>query len=696
MTSNNQGNWLQQALAVSQMGIWRWFVERDVVEWAGGVADLLGVDASKPPTLDTFTQALPPEDQAVVGAAIERCLQGLDASYVVRHRTVRYGDDRWLEGQGRLVTLDGEPVLVGTIVDITAVVQTEEKEVQLAREIDATHHQLKQFVDALQWLSHEFVDADTDTALALVTRKVAEVMEVARVSVWTLADDNSRIECQWQFADGETKTSDAVIQRDAAPDYFEALVHDRFFIADDALSHPAIAGFVDGYLSTLGIGAMLDAPIRIGGRTYGVVCHEHVGGPRRWSSAELTFAANVADLIALLVESALRQNAERAERESAAQLAQAQRLDSIGRLAGGVAHDFNNMLTGIMGTAALIEHDAEPGTPLHDDVQTILELSRRAAELTRQLLTFARKQKHERQHLDVDAYLQKVAPILSRMVGDDVVLDISVNGKELSVDVDPSMLDQVFLNLVVNAREAMPEGGQLALRVDEVDLPHPSIDADVAPGRFVRVEFADDGPGIDDDTLPHLFEPFFTTKADGEGTGLGLATSYGVARQSDGDLRVRSVVGKGTTFTLLLPRVGHDAETTTTATTTTPSTEQARVLVVDDNESVAKVAARSLRAAGHHVDVEVESTDAAHRLLHSDGPAYDVVLCDVLMPQMTGPELAQLVREARPQQVFLFITGHAGAHAARLEGEHVLYKPFTPQQLAQEISTVLSTAKASP
>jgi PAS domain S-box-containing protein len=379
------------------------------------------------------------------------------------------------------------------------------------------------------------------------------------------------------------------------------------------------------------------------------------------------------------------------------QLAQAQKLQSIGRLAGGVAHDFNNLLTAILGNAELALMDLSDDQPAQESVREIVKAAERAASLTRQLLSFARKQIIDPVPLDLSAVVAGSIEMLRRLLGEDVEIMAELDEGLDIVKADPSQVQQLLVNLTVNARDAMPDGGRLVIETtnltvgDEYRAVHP----DVARGSYVTLAVTDTGSGMGDDVLAHLFEPFFTTKRQGEGTGLGLATCHGIVEQSGGRIWVHSEVGLGTTVTVLLPVAeGVARPVGETSISLPPPTGTETVLVVEDDASVRRLAVLGLRSNGFTVFEAANAADALE-LATTSGSSIDLLVSDVVMPGMRGPDLAARLRELRPTVRLLLVSGHADtSEAFRDEGGRIIQllpKPFTPDCLARKVREILDT-----
>jgi signal transduction histidine kinase/ActR/RegA family two-component response regulator len=398
-----------------------------------------------------------------------------------------------------------------------------------------------------------------------------------------------------------------------------------------------------------------------------------------------------------------RMAAEEALRVSEEQLRQSQKMEAVGQLAGGIAHDFNNLLTIILGyTDMILAGSDSQGLPVLDDLREIKRAAERAASLTRQILAFSRRQALEPEVVSLNAVLAGMEPLLRRTLGEDINLVTVLSPDPCLTEVDPHQFEQVLVNMALNARDAMPAGGNLTLEIDNVELgkdcaqKHPEI----TPGSYVMLAVSDTGVGMDESTREHIFEPFFTTKAPGAGTGLGLATVYGVVRQSGGSITVHSEPSQGTSFKIYLPRATAPAPAQSPSTArATLALGQETILVVEDEESLRSLAVRTLKELGYTV-LEAATASEALELLATTSAPVDLLLTDVVLRGgMQGNDLAMSLKTSRPQLPVLYMSGYARyvvAHAGRLEeGISLLEKPFTPDTLARKVREVLDSAGAS-
>jgi PAS domain S-box-containing protein len=376
-----------------------------------------------------------------------------------------------------------------------------------------------------------------------------------------------------------------------------------------------------------------------------------------------------------------------------AQLLHAQKMEAVGRLAGGIAHDFNNLLTVILSYAALMLSEMPSGNTHRDDVAEISKAAARAAALTQQLLAFGRKQRLDRKVLVLDALLRNIGAMIERVLAPTVSLAWKLDAPALTVNADPGSLEQVVMNLVINARDAMPEGGTLTIATSRVEVTEQSEPA-LPAGIYVKLSTADSGAGMSTATKARIFEPFFTTK-EAMGTGLGLAMVLGIVEQSGGTVRVDSAIGKGTTFDVYLP-IADESPPRATADplTSHPARGTETILLVEDEDAIRRVAATILRRRGHTVLVASDAADALAVVARTTTPIH-LLLTDVVMPKMSGVELAERLVVGRPGLKVLCMSGFAEEGIARRVADHgygFMQKPFNPEQLVQHVREVLDGA----
>src|SRR5260221_6955201 len=377
------------------------------------------------------------------------------------------------------------------------------------------------------------------------------------------------------------------------------------------------------------------------------------------------------------------------------QLQQSRRMEAVGRLAGGIAHDFNNLLTIIKGYTELATQRQEVPSTVRADIEHIEDASERAAGLVRQLLAFSRKQVLQPKNLDLNASVLGLEKLLKRLMGEDIEMKTIVAAGLGTIKADPAQVEQVLMNLVVNARDAMPTGGRIIVETSNVDLDrtYASEHVTVKPGRYVMLAVSDTGTGMSPETAAHIFEPFFTTKGGTKGTGLGLATVYGIVKQSGGYMWVYSEPGKGATFKVYFPRVDGPAQSDSRVKTETRAKGGSEtVLLVEDDDTVRQLAEVILTEQGYRV-IGADGPKKAEEIAAKSGQEIDLVLTDVIMPSMSGRELVKRLLAQNAKMRVLYMSGYTGNVIAQggvlEEGLAFLQKPFTPRALAQKVREVL-------
>ena len=405
----------------------------------------------------------------------------------------------------------------------------------------------------------------------------------------------------------------------------------------------------------------------------------------------------VTQMLGVATDITARKQTEEALRASEEQLRQAQKMEAVGKLAGGVAHDFNNLLTTITGYSDLSMRRLKPDEPIYRNLEEIKRAGERAAGLTRQLLAFSRKQILQPKVLDLNKIIFETNKMLQRLIGEDIDLLVGLAPDLGQIKADPSQIEQVLMNLSVNARDAMPKGGKLTIATANVfvDEAYTGRHIAVGPGHYVVLAVSDTGCGMDAATQARIFEPFFTTKEVGKGTGLGLSTVYGIVQQSGGNIWVYSEVDKGTTFKVYLPRVDQPvAEPDAAAAETALTTGCETVLLVEDEEMVRHLTRKILQENGYQVLVAQHGREALHTAEQYQGTIH-LMLSDVVMPQMSGRELAEQLAQLRREMKVLYMSGYTDDaivhHGVLDEGMAFIEKPFSPAALTRKVREVLDT-----
>jgi len=621
-------------------------------------------------------------DLALVAQLVDRKVEAYQVEKRYLHRR---GHVVWAQANVSLVrdAQDRPRYFVKQVQDIT-----ERK--RAAAEMQALNQRYARHEAAMAMLtrSHVLSPSQFPEVLRSVTEVVGRTLEVARVGVWRPAGDPTSFLCHDLYEWPQDRHSSGMtIASQSMAGYARTLSQSDIIAVSDAARDERTAAFTAEHLSAFGVTSVIDVPIREQGVMAGVLCCEHVGPRRKWTPDEQTFAVAVANLLSSLFAQVGRQHLEE-------QLRQAQKLEGIGQLAGGVAHDFNNVLTVILGKAGQLSGDARLPADLREAVDDITHSGERAANLTRQLLAFSRRQPMQVRDVDLNLVIRGVSRMLERVLGEDLTMRFLYAAEPALVSADPGMIDQVVLNLAINARDAMRRGGLLVVETTLVEI----VAQDAArgghpPGSYACLRVTDTGSGISADNLPHIFEPFFTTKDVGKGTGLGLATTYGIVQQHGGWIDVDSAVGRGTTFRVFLPRLRHARlqAAAPVARPAAPRTAAGResILVVEDEAEVRSLIVEALRGFGYHV-LEAASGPLALEVWREHGASVDLLITDMVMPDgMNGLELASALKRANPGLRIIYISGYlADVSQEELllsDGAAYLAKPFSLPALARVV-----------
>ena len=582
---------------------------------------------------------------------------------------------------------------------------TEQKRAQ--EDIRATNERYARQEAALMELTRAY--ALRQASIADLKRKVIEIaaqtLAVERVGIWRYERDQQGIACQDQFElSKQSHAPGMVLRAENYPAYFRTLAEGNIIAAHDAYHDPRTAEFAVSYLRLHGISAMMDAPIHVIGSVTGVICFEHVGPARQWTADEQTFAIAIANVVSLLLADEERQQIEE-------QFRQSQKMEAVGQLASGVAHDFNNILAVILMQAELLKTEGNLSPVQKGFASEIGESAQRAAALTRQLLLFSRKEKMQPRELDLDKSINDMTKMLRRTIGENVRLQFKFSIQPLFVRADPGMLDQVLMNLAVNARDAMPEGGNLVIETSAVELDELSVATTPQSrlGTFACLSVSDTGAGIPPEIMPKIFEPFFTTKEVGKGTGLGLATVFGIVQQHQGWINVYSEVGHGTTFRIYLPRlVRNSAQKVDVPLPESAPRGDETILVVEDAPKLRASVIHILSRLGYNVLEAADGPGAiaawkkhraqvqlAKKVWGQHRDDIHLLLTDMVMPGgMTGKDLGEQLLQENPGLKVLYVSGYSADIANKdlplAEGVNFLAKPFQAFKLAQTIRKLLN------
>jgi PAS domain S-box-containing protein len=634
---------LQEAQHLAEIGSWHWDLATDRHVWSGEVYRIYGRDPNLAPLVyPEVAQCFSPESWQVLEQAVERCLR--EGIPYIRDAEVTRPDGlrRWITVRGAAGYGENGKVecLHGTVQDITDRKQMEETLRESERRYRALFEQSMDAIAIMDGFPPQF-------------RYVNPAFE----ELFGYAEDEMRA-----MPGGDVWL----------------LVHPE----DVAMVREKVQERMDGKTTAIRY-------------EFRIVRKD---GEIRWVEATGIRVENAGKAVnqAIYRDITGRKKAEEEQEKLLAQLMQAQKMESVGRLAGGVAHDFNNMLSVILGVADFVDEQLESGSPMHGDMQEIKKAVQRSVDLTRQLLAFARKQTVAPKVLNINATVEGLLKMLRRLIGEDIALVWAPAADLWSVRIDPAQVDQILANLCVNARDAIGGAGRLTIETGNVvfDPDYCADHLEFVPGEYILLAVSDDGCGMDKDTLAKIFEPFFTTKGMGEGTGLGLSTVYGIVRQNNGFVTVYSEPGQGTTLKIYLPRHGGElVPELPDSGPAIPDGSGRTILLVEDEIALLQLNRRMLTSLGYTV-LAASTPREAVRLARESQDRIDLLLTDVVMPEMNGRELAAELHSFLPGLKQVFMSGYTAnviAHHGVLdEGVWFLQKPFLKKDLAAKISAVLA------
>jgi PAS domain S-box-containing protein len=629
---------LQMALDAAAMGTWTWDVRSDSITWSLHVARLFGVaEDIRPTTFASNLEYIHPDDQALFERAIAAALADGSDTYQVIHRVLWPGGRLcWIEAVGRIYRDEAGAALylAGTITDITR-----------------------------RWLA-EAALRDSEERYRVISELVSDYAFAYKVA------ESGTAHLEW-ITDAFTRITGYTSQEMQALDQWTAYVHPFDLAIATQRRQTLLAGHAD--ISEYRITAK--------------------DGHAIWTRLYSRPVRDVDAQRVVRVYGAVQDITELKRLEQ--QLNQAQKMEALGRLAGGVAHDFNNLLTVILGNVELLLAVTTDRDDVRYDAEQIQQAAKRAAELTRQLLAFSRQQVLEPRYLNLNEVVQTMSQLLQRLIGEDITLESRLAQNLGLVFADPSQLEQVLMNLAVNARDAMPSGGALTIETANVVLPsdHSRSPAGGARAPYVVLSISDTGTGMDAATRARIFEPFFTTKAVGKGTGLGLATVHGIIAQSGGHIDVLSELGQGTTLRIYLPQTNASEPSLSAAS---PQREiphgDATILLVEDELLVRNMSSRILREYGYKV-LEAENGSAALQIVRTYAEPIDLILTDLIMPGgLNGHQLAEQVLTLLPAIKVLYMSGYSDTvltNTIFAPGQAFIAKPFTPATLAHKIAELI-------
>jgi PAS domain S-box-containing protein len=685
---------LRLATDAAEVGTWDLDLDADVLTWTDRTKAMFGLEPDEPCGMADFYTGLHPDDRAAVTAAFAAALDpARRTSYDVEYRTLGKHDGalRWVAARGRGMFQDGRCVrALGTALDITAQ-KAERARQDLLLALSGTTRTL----------------ADPTAILAAAATMLGRHLGVQRVGWSHVQAEADLMFVETGYADGLPPLH-GPFQMDR---YGKANLERR--LAGQTLSVPdaGVPDQADANWAPLGIGAVISVPLMRDG-TLRAALFVNAAAPRAWTPDEVRLVEDVAALVWDAVERAraeanlreLNATLEARVEERTAELRraedalrQSQKMEAVGQLTGGIAHDFNNLLTGITGALELLQRRVGEGRygEIGRFASVATTSANRAAALTQRLLAFARRQPLDPKPVAANRLVADMEDLLRRTLGPGVTLEMVLSGGLWGTLCDPNQLESALLNLAINARDAMPEGGRLTIETANAHLDDAYARTqgfEVRSGQYVSISVTDTGVGMDPAVASRIFEPFFTTKPIGQGTGLGLSMLYGFVKQSDGHVRVYSEPGRGTTMRLYLPRHAGaavlDGEMNAPAT---PAGAGETVLVVDDEDAVRMLVAEALADMGY-VALEAANGSAGLDILRSVAKV-DLLVTDVGLPGLNGRQLADAARVLRPGLRVLFITGYAGNAAIGngvLEaGMEILTKPFALEALAAKLRAMM-------
>lgn len=675
--------WLLQAvenaneiIIVTQMGFIKYYNPKTI--------QLSGY-SSQELTSQPFTEFIHPDDRDSALKYHYSRLRGEETAGVYTFRIIdKAGQVRWIEKIGVQITWEGQPAILCLISDITSHKQAEE-------ELHRRHRELA-LLNRIIAASAATPSKDQEAILEVACRELALALNVPHAAATLLDKMKTTSTVVAEYSAGErlaTLPKAWPVVDDPLGQYL--LSHKTPLVTGEDLNNPHL-DLIHNHLRQRGIASLLLVPLVIEGEVAGSLGLASLE-PRRFSTEETNLTWSVADQLAGVLA---RFRLEEQRRQLEEQYHHAQKMEAVGRLTAGVAHDFNNLLTTINGYAALIQKDLQPDDPQWEMADIILRSGQRAAGLVRQLLAFSRKQIIQPEVLNLNSIVVELDKMLQRVIGEDIDLKIRLAPELWPVKVDPAQMEQVILNLVVNARDAMPQGGHLTIETTNVviDDQYVAGHLDTRPGQYVLLTISDTGYGMSQEVKTHIFEPFFTTKELGRGTGLGLATVFGIVKQSGGDIWVYSEEEMGTTFKIYFPSVAEkkgepplDPEVGVEMPVGSET-----ILLVEDDAGVRTLLRQVLSPLSYTL-LEAGNGQEALRLLADYPGPIQLLLTDVVMPGISGKTLAEEASRARPDLKTLFMSGYTDEaivqHDVLDSGVAFIQKPFSPMSLAVKLRSVL-------
>lgn len=670
-----------EAVHAANVGLWAWDLATDEIEVSAEYQSQLGYETQQQTIrAEEWTDRIHPDDRSRVADEIARCteehLEEQTTEYRVRHRDGTY---RWiLSRASTLVDDQGKPTcLRGSQLDIT-----EQKRVEIALLRKQRAITLSNEIAAI------FLTEERDAQFPAVMQTVREVLS-SEFGYFGYIDESGDLVCMSMTHEiwDKCRMAEKTIRFPRANWgglWGRSLIEKRTIMSNDQLDPP------QGHLP---LSCALAVPILLRDELIGQFVVANKEGGYDTDDCELLeqTAAQTAPLLDALLEA---QKRAREHDRLAGQYQQAQKMEAVGQLTGGVAHDFNNLLQVVNGFTEMARSELEPGHPAEDSLEQVARAGERARQLVSQLLLFSRRQIMQPQMIELNDVVSDLMGMLTRLVGEHIDVRWSPTSETTTLLADRNMIEQMVINLSVNARDAMPSGGLLSIEttVEQIDESPEQIDADLAPGLYVILSVTDTGSGMSPETMSHMFEPFFSTKEQGKGTGLGLASVYGVVKQHDGAVAASSQEDVGSTFRVYLPASLGATHSTVFEDDGAATGGAETILFAEDDESVRKLTVAILESAGYHVIPAENGADAFSKFV-SEADRLDLVILDVVMPGMTGREVYDRMIQRRPDLKVLFATGYSRREIhvdfVLERGLRLIPKPFDRKTLLRAVRDTL-------
>jgi len=593
----------------------------------------------------------------------------------------------------RIIEYNGEKVVLSMTVDITDRKRFEQELLERDRRLVIQNEQLQGLLISGKLLLRDFMGA-----ICEITKTGSLLLETERVSVWIYSDDYQLLRCVDLYNSvTRNHSSGDELQSADFPVYTDAHRQGVIVVAADVYTDPRTCDIPEAYLKENDIQSLLDVPIWLGDRMRGVLSFESTGNKKIWSKEDERIAQTLATFVTLGFEIDERKRSEDEREKLQSQLLQSQKMEAVGRLAGGVAHDFNNMLTVIIGHSEIAAMRESLTDELIADLEQIKSAARKSADLTGQLLAFARKQTIDPRVLDLNATVAEMISMLRRLIGEDIDLAWMPGESVWPVFIDPTQIDQILVNLCVNARDAISGVGKIVIETQNVtfDKTYCEDNLGFIEGSYIMLAVSDDGCGMSREHLANIFEPFFTTKDKGKGTGLGLATLFGIVKQNNGFVNAYSEPGKGTTLRLYFPKSFEEVvEPLFVENRKAMEGKGELILMVEDEPVILEMGKIILEKLGYRV-ISASTPDIALHFAQQHAADIRLLMTDVVMPGMNGKELSEKIMTLNPRIRCLYMSGYTAnaiVHRGVLDkGVHFIQKPFSVRTLSTKIREVLDS-----